>query len=70
MTQEDLSHFELDDHVAVYIPKSYAFTGELFFVPRKNVRLIKGLSSTDAMKFAISGWVAEVGDDHHEAKPV
>jgi uncharacterized membrane protein len=68
MTQENLSHFDMTDHVAVYIPKSYAFTGELFFVPRKNIRLIKGLSSTDAMKFAISGGVAELGDD--QGKPL
>lgn len=63
MTQEDLSPFDLSGHVAVYIPKSYAFTGELYIVPRTQVRTVNGLSSTDAMKFAISGGVAEIGDD-------
>lgn len=65
MTQEDLSQFNLLDHVAVYIPKSYAFTGELYFVPRSRVRLLKDISSTDAMKFAISGGVAEIGEEAH-----
>lgn len=65
MTQEDLTQFNLLDHVAVYIPKSYAFTGELYFVPRARVRILKDISSTDAMKFAISGGVAEIGEEAH-----
>ena len=60
ITQEQLSHFDLEDHVAVYIPKSYAFTGELYFLKRDRVRLLKGISSADAMKLAISGGVTQI----------
>lgn len=62
ITQEQLSQFELDDHVAVYIPKSYAFTGELYFLKRDRVRLLPGISSADAMKLAISGGVTQIED--------
>jgi uncharacterized membrane protein len=60
ITQEQLSQFELEDHVAVYIPKSYAFTGELYFLKRDRVRLLKSISSADAMKLAISGGVTQI----------
>jgi uncharacterized membrane protein len=62
VTQEELTQFELPGHVAVYIPKSYAFTGELYFVPRSHVRPVQGLSSADAMKFAISGGVTDLDE--------
>lgn len=60
LTRHELEQFGLEEHVAVYIPKSYAFTGELYFVSKERIRLLKDISSADAMKFAISGGVAEV----------
>jgi uncharacterized membrane protein len=60
ITQQDLRQFGLSEYVAVYIPKSYAFTGELYFVPRLKVRLLTDINPTDAMKFAISGGVSEI----------
>lgn len=60
ITQEELSQFELQEYVAVYIPQSYAFAGHLYFVKRDRVRILTDISSADAMKFAISGGVAEV----------
>ena len=67
ITQQDVSDFGLHEHVAVYVPKSYAFTGDLYFVKRERVRLLPELSSGDAMKFAISGGVTDIDDDgvHH-----
>jgi uncharacterized membrane protein len=62
VTQDQLSHFELDDHVAVYIPKSYAFTGELYFLKRDRVKVLRGISSADAMKLAISGGVTQIDE--------
>jgi uncharacterized membrane protein len=59
MTSEDLSDIEVKDKVAVYFPHSYNFSGELFIVPREQVRLLK-ISSTDAMKFIVSGGVTKV----------
>jgi uncharacterized membrane protein len=60
ITQEELHEFDLKEYVAVYVPQSYAFAGHLYFVKRDRVRVLTDISSADAMKFAISGGVAEV----------
>ena len=60
ITQEELLQFGLIEHVAVYVPKSYAFTGELFFLKKERVRLLTDISSAEAMKFAISGGVTQI----------
>src|SRR6201996_7485686 len=62
ITQEELREFGLQECVAVYIPQSYAFAGHLYFVKRDRVRILTDISSADAMKFAISGGVAEVDE--------
>jgi len=62
ITQEELQQFDLQEFVAVYVPQSYAFAGHLFFVKRDRVRVLTDISSADAMKFAISGGVAEVDE--------
>ena len=71
ITQQDVREFGLHDHVAVYVPKSYAFTGDLYFVKRELVRVLPELSSGEAMKFAISGGVTDIDDDgvHHSFSP-
>lgn len=68
ITQEELAEFGLAEHVAVYVPQSYAFTGRLYFVKRERVRLLTDISSTDAMKFAISGGVTHIEDEHDNKK--
>jgi uncharacterized membrane protein len=65
ITQEELHEFGLQEYVAVYVPQSYAFAGHLYFVKRDRVRILTDISSADAMKFAISGGVAEVEDHEH-----
>ena len=62
ITQEELHEFDLQEYVAVYVPQSYAFAGHLYFVKRDRVRILTDISSADAMKFAISGGVAEVDE--------
>lgn len=57
ITQTDLSHLDIYDHVAVYMPLSYAVAGELFIVPVENVTLIHA-TSTDVMKMLVSGGVS------------
>jgi uncharacterized membrane protein len=64
VTDEDVSEFGLVDHVSVYVPNSYAFTGQLYIVSKERIRLLD-ISSSDALKYAISGGVAEVEEDHH-----
>ena len=68
VTQEDLNDFGLLEHVAVYIPQSYAFTGRLYFVPKNRVRLLPDINAADAMKFAISGGVSQIDDEGEEKK--
>jgi uncharacterized membrane protein len=60
ITNEDLIHFDLADHIAVYIPNSYAVAGNLFVVKRERIKPLNGISPTEAMKFAISGGVVEL----------
>jgi uncharacterized membrane protein len=62
ITQEEAVQFGLVDYVAVYVPKAYAFTGELFFLKKDRVRLLTDISSADAMKFAISGGVTQIDE--------
>jgi uncharacterized membrane protein len=58
MTRRDVDMFGLTDHVAVYLPHSYAFTGQLVLVPRENVTLIQA-GSAELMSFIVSGGVTE-----------
>jgi uncharacterized membrane protein len=64
VTQEVVSQFGLTDYVAVYVPKSYAFAGNVYFVPYERVRALTDVSSAEAMKFAISGGVTTIDDEH------
>ncbi|MCE7039845.1 DUF502 domain-containing protein [Dyadobacter sp. CY312] len=57
ITQTDLSHLNIHDHVAVYMPLSYSLSGELFIVPVENLTMLE-TSSTDVMKMLISGGVS------------
>ena len=57
ITQEDMSAFGLTSDVAVYLPQSYNFAGNLIIVPHSSV----GLLSTDSSKvmaFIVSGGVS------------
>jgi len=63
ITQTDLTHLGISaDKIGVYIPFSYAVTGNLIVVPKKNVTPIDS-SSADIMKFIISGGVTEIEDN-------
>ncbi|MGD1890069.1 MAG: DUF502 domain-containing protein [Cyclobacteriaceae bacterium] len=57
ITQNDLSQLGLIDQVAVYLPHSYNFSGNLFIVPTQYVTPISA-SSTEIMKFIVSGGVS------------
>lgn len=60
ITNDNLSEVGMGtESVAVYLPFSYSFMGELIIVPRENVKPIKS-SGTDMMKFIISGGVTEI----------
>lgn len=60
MTQEDGIRLGLKDHAVVYVPHSYAVSGIVYIVPTNKVKLLDGVSSTEAMKFVLSGGVAHI----------
>ena len=63
ITREDLSKLGVgEDKVAVYLPHSYAWSGNMFIVPKESVTPIDA-SSADVMKFIISGGVATVENE-------
>lgn len=60
MTQDNSSRLELSGHVVVYVPHSYAVSGVVYIVPIDKVKILSNISSTEAMKFALSGGVAHI----------
>ncbi|MGB0390291.1 MAG: DUF502 domain-containing protein [Salibacteraceae bacterium] len=64
ITQDSLESIGMgDSKVAVYLPHSYAFSGNLFIVERENITPIKA-SSAEVMKFIVSGGVAIPGGNN------
>lgn len=57
ITKEDLQNFGLVEHIAVYIPQSYNFAGNLLIVPKSQVSVIN-LDSSDIMTFIVSGGIS------------
>ena len=59
VTQESLERFGLADHVAVYLPQSYNFAGQVLVFPKSAVTRLNGKSS-DVLAFIVSGGVTAV----------
>lgn len=57
ITEENLELLDEIDKVAVYFPHSYNFSGELFIVPRANIKALD-VNSSDVMKFIVSAGLA------------
>lgn len=57
ITETNLEKLDELEKVAVYFPHSYNFSGELFIVPKANIKAID-IPSADVMKFVVSGGVA------------
>ncbi|HRO98041.1 MAG TPA: DUF502 domain-containing protein [Flavobacteriales bacterium] len=63
ITQDDLEHLGVGpEKVAVYLPHAFNWSGNLFIVPRANVRPLDARAA-DVMKFVVSGGVSHVDDD-------
>lgn len=60
ITKSDLSSLGLPGKVAVYLPHSYNFSGNLFVVDAKNVTHLD-VPVADFMKFIVSGGITEWG---------
>jgi uncharacterized membrane protein len=60
VTQRDLSALGIDtDRVAVYMPFSYTFSGNLYIVPAENIKPLNA-NPTEVMKFVVSAGVTTV----------
>jgi uncharacterized membrane protein len=58
VTQENLLQIGEESLVAIYFPHSYNFSGNLYLVPKANVRILEDVKSADVMKFIVSGGVS------------
>lgn len=67
LTEDDLSLINEREKVAVYFPHSYNFSGELFIVPKAQVRPID-LNPAEVMKFIVSAGVAGWEEESSESK--
>ena len=59
VTDEDAGEFGFTDYITVYIPFSYSFAGQTYLVPRNRVRPLDHIKAADAMKYVVSGGIAE-----------
>ncbi|OPZ96003.1 MAG: hypothetical protein BWY70_01866 [Bacteroidetes bacterium ADurb.Bin408] len=62
LTRDNLSELGIERKmVAVYLPYSYTFSGNMFIVPAKNVTVLN-LSSAEVMKFIVSAGVIDIDE--------
>jgi uncharacterized membrane protein len=58
VTQESLENLGLSDYVAVYLPQSYNFAGNVLLFPKESVKPLQ-MESSQAMTFIVSGGVSK-----------
>lgn len=58
LTQKEIEEIGNGNHVAVYLPHSYAISGWVIVTEEKNIKPVVGMNAAAAMKFAVSGGVA------------
>jgi len=59
ITQEDLTDFGISEgKIAVYFPHSYAFSGEMFIVPKEHITPLNK-KSAEVMKFIVSAGISK-----------
>lgn len=69
VTDEEMSKFEMGaEYVAVYVPQSYNFAGQLYVLPRNKVRFIDKITSGEAMKYAVTGGVVDLEAERKDDK--
>jgi uncharacterized membrane protein len=62
ITKDDMADFGLKEYVAVYIPMAYSVAGSVYIIPKTRIKPITNITSTQTMKFAVSGGVTDVED--------
>jgi uncharacterized membrane protein len=63
ITKDDMEDFGMHGYVAVYIPMSYSVAGTVYIIPKNRIRTIPNITSTQTMKFAVSGGVTDISDE-------
>ncbi len=58
VTQESLENLGLSNYVAVYVPQSYNFAGNVLLLPKEAVKPLS-IESSHAMAFIVSGGVSK-----------
>jgi len=66
ITQKDLQSIDLPGYTSVYLPHSYAWSGNQFIVDTRYVKHLN-MSATAAMKFVVSGGVSGLEIDENQA---
>jgi uncharacterized membrane protein len=67
LTDAEMDKFEMGaEFVSVYVPQAYNFAGQLYILPRNKVKKISHLTSGDAMKYAVTGGVVHIDEDHQK----
>ena len=70
ITNDDLSKLNIPlGKIAVYLPHSYNFSGNLYIVPIENITPIKA-NTAEVMKFIVSGGVTDMGGPQREDEKV
>ena len=54
ITRDSLENFGLTDHIAVYVPQSYNFAGNVLLFPKESIEPLE-IESSQAMAFIVSG---------------
>ncbi len=68
LTDEEMQKFNMgNEHVAVYVPQAYNFAGQLYVLPRTRIKKIDRIPSGDAMKYAVTGGVAELESENKKS---
>ena len=68
VTRQSLQELGIHDHVAVYLPQSYNFAGNLLLVSARQVEPLQ-TSTADLMTFIVSGGVTGLGVERPTEPP-
>ncbi|MEM7173963.1 MAG: hypothetical protein AAF380_01745, partial [Bacteroidota bacterium] len=60
LTKKNLKKLNAKSKVSVYCPSSFGFAGETVIVNLDCIKILEGISSTDAFRFALTGGLAEI----------
>lgn len=67
LTDDEMQKFDLGaNNVAVYVPQSYHWAGQLFILPRNKVKKIDKITAGEAMKYAVTGGVVDLDAERED----